>query len=263
VRQEGLQPSGFSRYANDDNMQTFGSISPSAKPGYVYCARPAMAGPSPFAVATSHFPPLVDLTLPGTMASGSYGAVGNIGTNFYTGSAAAAAAAGPSGSSSTNHLADLIGWTSNYDLTKMTDGFGNPLSSRLTSYIDDVVNDPRKTSQEIKELLSNIRPDMEIPEEERGQTPEGLRYGLYLHQQLALKWMTDMETGTNKGGILADDMGLGKTISMIALMVSRKALDNVKVCVTEPACPELCSNSRADQSDRWPGRTYQAVGERD
>jgi SNF2 family DNA or RNA helicase len=56
-----------------------------------------------------------------------------------------------------------------------------------------------------------------------------MKYSLYAHQQLALKWMSDMEEGTNKGGILADDMGLGKTISTLALMVSRPAPDNIKV----------------------------------
>jgi hypothetical protein len=225
VRQEGLQPSDFSPYVNDANMQTFTSITPSALQGSVYGPSSAIALPSIPAGATSQ-PPIIDFTRPGMITNGSYSAIPNIGANFHT----VSPVAGPSNSSSTNSLADLIGRTGNYDYSNMTDGFGNPLSSRLTSYIDDVVNDPRKTSEEIKELLSNIRPDMEIPEEERGQTPESLRYGLYLHQQLALKWMTDMENGTNKGGILADDMGLGKTISTIALMVSRKAPDNVKVC---------------------------------
>lgn len=113
----------------------------------------------------------------------------------------------------------------------MLDGDGYPLSSRLVNFLDDYVNDPRKTEEEIQQLLSNIRPDMEIPEEERGETPEAMKYSLYPHQQLALKWMTNMEEGTNKGGILADDMGLGKTISSLALMVSRQSSDNIKVCV--------------------------------
>ncbi|SPQ19048.1 f785f566-b04f-4de8-b33a-3f32fa42f9e3 [Thermothielavioides terrestris] len=111
----------------------------------------------------------------------------------------------------------------------MMDADGNPFSERLVNFLDDYVNDPRKTEEDITQLLSNIRPDMEIPEEERGETPEAMRYPLYAHQQLALKWMTDMEEGTNKGGILADDMGLGKTISTLALMVSRPSSDrNIK-----------------------------------
>jgi SNF2 family DNA or RNA helicase len=110
----------------------------------------------------------------------------------------------------------------------MTDAAGNPLDDRLTSYIHDVMDDPRKTAEEIQNLLSNIRPDMDIPAEERGETPEALKYSLYTHQQVALKWMSEMEEGTNKGGILADDMGLGKTISTLALMVTRKSTTPVK-----------------------------------
>jgi hypothetical protein len=99
------------------------------------------------------------------------------------------------------------------------------LNPNIATYVNDLLADPRKTEEEIGELLSNIRPDMEIPVEERGTTPEALKYPLYPHQILALGWMSKMEEGSNKGGILADDMGLGKTISTLALMVSRKSQD--------------------------------------
>jgi SNF2 family DNA or RNA helicase len=125
-------------------------------------------------------------------------------------------------------LADTIGRVNGFNFDSMTDVNGNPLNERLTSFLDDYVNDPRKTEEDIQNLLSNIRPDMDLPEEERGETPEAMKYPLYPHQQLALKWMTDMEDGTNKGGILADDMGLGKTISTLALMVSRPSSENIK-----------------------------------
>ncbi|KAK4250903.1 SNF2 family N-terminal domain-containing protein [Corynascus novoguineensis] len=125
-------------------------------------------------------------------------------------------------------LAQTISRVNGYDFNSMTDMHGNPLNERLTTFLDDYVNDPRKTEEDIQKLLSNIRPDMDVPEEERGETPEAMRYPLYPHQQLALKWMGNMEEGTNKGGILADDMGLGKTISTLALMVSRPSTDNVK-----------------------------------
>ncbi|KAK0703564.1 SNF2 family N-terminal domain-containing protein [Lasiosphaeria miniovina] len=125
-------------------------------------------------------------------------------------------------------LSNTISQVNNYDFNALTDGFGNPLDSRLVNFLDDYVNDPRKTEDEIHQLLSNIRPDMDIPEEERGETPEALKYPLYPHQQLAIKWMSEMEEGSNKGGILADDMGLGKTISTLALMVSRPSFDNIK-----------------------------------
>jgi SNF2 family DNA or RNA helicase len=127
-----------------------------------------------------------------------------------------------------DRLGNIIDRTNGYDYDSMTDGSGNPLDNRLSDYIHDVMADPRKTSEEIQNLLSNIRPDMEIPQEERGETPEALKYSLYPHQQLALKWMWDMESGTNKGGILADDMGLGKTISTLSLMVTRKSTTSIK-----------------------------------
>jgi hypothetical protein len=152
---------------------------------------------------------------PGFMANGSY----------YS-------QPGPSGFAT--NLAATINRVNRFDFHTMTDGEGNPFGERLTNYLDDYVNDPRKTEADIKQLLSNIRPDMEVPEEERGETPDALRYPLYPHQQLALKWMMDMEEGTNKGGILADDMGLGKTVSTLALMVSRPAPDNTKVCNRAP-----------------------------
>lgn len=125
-------------------------------------------------------------------------------------------------------LGSIINRTNGYDYNNFTDASGNPLDDRLTNYIFDVMDDPRKTAEEIQNLLDNIRPDMEIPAEERGETPEALKYSLYPHQQVALKWMSGMEGGTNKGGILADDMGLGKTISTLSLMVTRKSTTPVK-----------------------------------
>jgi hypothetical protein len=130
---------------------------------------------------------------------------------------------------SINPLAAVIDLTSQYDYERQTNGFGRPLDPRVANYVDDVMNDPRKTSEEIAQLLKNIRPDMNIPVEDREGTPDGLRYPLYPHQQLALTWMKDMEEGTNKGGILADDMGLGKTLSTLALILSRPSNSQRKV----------------------------------
>lgn len=96
---------------------------------------------------------------------------------------------------------------------------------QIDQYINYVRHDPTKTVDEIKKLLENIRPDMDIPPENREGTPEGLVYPLMEHQKLGLAWMKAMEEGSNKGGILADDMGLGKTIQTIALIVSRPSPD--------------------------------------
>jgi hypothetical protein len=126
-------------------------------------------------------------------------------------------------------LNNAISRTSGYNFDTMTDADGNPLDSRLRNYYTDLVEDPRKTTEELRELISNIRPDMEIPAEERGETPEALKYPLYPHQQLSLKWMSNMEESRNhRGGILADDMGLGKTISTLSLIVTRKSTDALK-----------------------------------
>ncbi|KAK3372015.1 SNF2 family N-terminal domain-containing protein [Podospora didyma] len=116
-----------------------------------------------------------------------------------------------------------------YPPLSLTSTLDRVYSREIHNYVDGVVNDPRKTNAEIQQLLSNIRPGMDIPEEDRGETPEALKYPLYDHQLIALKWMSEMEQGSNKGGILADDMGLGKTISTIALMATRgESPDRVK-----------------------------------
>lgn len=103
------------------------------------------------------------------------------------------------------------------------------MSDRMSAFLnmnEDVHE--KMTEKELEELLGNIRPDFEIPPEERQEKVEGLRVNIYHHQQLALKWMQAMEDGSNSGGILADDMGLGKTISALALMVTRRATSRPK-----------------------------------
>lgn len=103
------------------------------------------------------------------------------------------------------YLGNIIDQTNQIDWDNGLDSEGNPLSARLRTFAEDLYDDPRKTAEEIKDLLANIRPDEEIPEEDRIGTPEALRYPLYPHQQLALQWMTNTENGKNKSGILADD----------------------------------------------------------
>lgn len=124
-------------------------------------------------------------------------------------------------------LAQILNQTSAVDYVAMRDRLNQGLAGEIYNY----VTDPRKTEKEIQDLLENIRPDTEIPVEDREGTPEGLKYPLYEHQKLALTWLKSMEEGSNKGGILADDMGLGKTISTLALLLSRPSHNKArKVC---------------------------------
>lgn len=124
-------------------------------------------------------------------------------------------------------LAQILNQTSAVDFVAMRERLNQGLAGEIYNY----VTDPRKTEKEIQDLLENIRPDTEIPVEDREGTPEGLKYPLYEHQKLALTWLKSMEEGSNKGGILADDMGLGKTISTLALLLSRPSHNKArKVC---------------------------------
>lgn len=86
-------------------------------------------------------------------------------------------------------------------------------------------HDPQKTKEEINDLLNNIRPDEDVPDDLLVPTPEALSIRLHKYQESGLTWLKKCEEGTNKGGILADDMGLGKTIQMLSLLVTRKSDD--------------------------------------
>ncbi|KID96249.1 SNF2-related protein, partial [Metarhizium majus ARSEF 297] len=125
-------------------------------------------------------------------------------------------------------IANIIGQTSMFDFTNALDTFGNPLPSRLANVLSDDTHESPVTGKELDDLLANIRPDVDIPEHNRGVGPPGLKYPLYRHQEVALAWMKQMEEGTNKGGILADDMGLGKTISTLSLMLSNQSKSRPK-----------------------------------
>lgn len=195
----------FGSFGGPSNIAGVSGFSPtSALPGSTY---------NPYTLsAYNSFTPR-----PGVLSSGSYNPLHGLGGH-------------PNGVPlvSGGGLSAIISQTNNIDWGRNLDAYGRPLNDRLRNYYEDLQDDPRKTEEEIKELLANIRPDEEIPEEDRVGTPEALRYPLYPHQQLALKWMTTSEEKKNKGGILADDMGLGKTISTLALLMSRQSSDRIK-----------------------------------
>lgn len=213
----GVPAAELARRAAFSRTENYGSLGgPSTNTG--------LSGYSPMSATTgSAYNPFTPSALnsvhprPGMLNSGSYGPLQGLGRH-------------PNGVplATGGGLSAIISQTNQIDWDRNLDAFGRPLNDRLRNYYEDLQDDPRKTEEEIKELLANIRPDEEIPEEDRVGTPEALRYPLYPHQQLALKWMTTSEEKKNKGGILADDMGLGKTISTLALMISRQSSDKIK-----------------------------------
>jgi hypothetical protein len=60
----------------------------------------------------------------------------------------------------------------------MREIFGGDWNDNMASNLDYIMNDPRKTNEEIKDLLENIKPDMDLAPENRDDTPEGMKYPL-------------------------------------------------------------------------------------
>ena len=83
-------------------------------------------------------------------------------------------------------------------------------------------------SEAVSRLIENIKPDDELPPEQREQTPPAMQSQLMEHQKIGLTWLKKMEQGAMKGGILADEMGLGKTVQALALILANPS--------TDPAC---------------------------
>lgn len=52
------------------------------------------------------------------------------------------------------------------------------MNDRMNEQLEYIINDPRKNDAEIKALIENIRPDEDLPAENREGTPEGLKYPL-------------------------------------------------------------------------------------
>ncbi|RBQ80303.1 hypothetical protein FVER53590_02223 [Fusarium verticillioides] len=131
----------------------------------------------------------------------------------------------PNSSSNLSGLANLTRWSNGLDFVSGLDADGTPINPHLMSFAReaDSFHTPQLDQGELDALLKNISADMDLPKAGLGEAPEGLKRPLYPHQDIALAWMKKMESGTNKGGILADDMGLGKTISTLSLLLDRRA----------------------------------------
>ncbi|KAJ4356898.1 hypothetical protein N0V95_002989 [Ascochyta clinopodiicola] len=100
-------------------------------------------------------------------------------------------------------------------------------------------------AQAVENLLGNVSAhDAEDAPERRDQTPRIMCSQLKEYQKIGLTWLIkvrfssgsemiglhylQMETGTNKGGILADGMGLGKTVQAISLICARPSDDPLR-----------------------------------
>ena len=80
------------------------------------------------------------------------------------------------------------------------DTSNSQLYQKYVDRINYVANDPTRTKSEIKALLENIRPDEDLPPENRDGTPEAMTYALMEHQKMGLTWLKKMETSEQKGG---------------------------------------------------------------
>lgn len=98
------------------------------------------------------------------------------------------------------------------DLDEYPDNIGTyPKYGDLHAHgLDYLLNDPTRTKEDIEALLSNIRPDEELPPEMRLDTPDAMKRPLMEHQKLGLTWLKAQEEGSNKGAILADDVSFSE-----------------------------------------------------
>ena len=80
------------------------------------------------------------------------------------------------------------------------DSSDSQLYQKYVDRINYVANDPTRTRSEIKALLENIRPDEDLPPENRDGTPEAMTYALMEHQKMGLTWLKKMEASEQKGG---------------------------------------------------------------
>jgi hypothetical protein len=94
-------------------------------------------------------------------------------------------------------LADLLSRANNNNYAELTEYFQKPFDANMAGQLDYIMNDPRKTRQEIKELLENIRPDADLPPEDREGTPDGLVYPLVSTKHSSFVCYTDRFASMN------------------------------------------------------------------
>ncbi|CAH9147175.1 unnamed protein product [Cuscuta epithymum] len=90
------------------------------------------------------------------------------------------------------------------------------------------VGDDRAAGNDERIIYQAALQDLNQPTME-ATLPEGLlSVSLLRHQRIALAWMRQKETNSThcRGGILADDQGLGKTVSMIAIILHHRYLQD-------------------------------------
>ncbi|KAF2107631.1 SNF2 family N-terminal domain-containing protein [Lophiotrema nucula] len=99
-----------------------------------------------------------------------------------------------------------------------------------TESLGDMSDDvPAQVSSDvITRLVAGIKPEEDVPPEQREKTPSKMKSQLMEHQKLALRWLKDMEASDKKGSLLADEMGLGKTVQALALILARPSNDHIK-----------------------------------
>lgn len=74
-----------------------------------------------------------------------------------------------------NPLADILAQSPDINYLDFPNYLDNDV---MPNYLDYTMNDPRKTNDDIKALLDNIKPDLDVAPEAREETPEGMRYPL-------------------------------------------------------------------------------------
>jgi hypothetical protein len=73
-------------------------------------------------------------------------------------------------------------------------GYPGPMNAAMQAQHDYITQDPRKSKEEIQELLKNIRPDIDLPPEDREGTPDGLIYPLVSSIKFLQGLLTDLRS---------------------------------------------------------------------